>query len=94
MTAPKVTAEEAHEPAYAMVPKTVTDALALLGYTLIPTDPASVEDMVERGGLAPLGKAQNHSRDLPQPKLTTFIAWRNANEKLKPTPFSPPQYRS
>ena len=49
--APKLTAEEAFRRAAISDPEDAAIALselASLGYTLIPTDPASVEDLVER----------------------------------------------
>ena len=51
MTAPKLTAEEAFRRAAISDPEDAAIALselASLGFTLIPTDPASVEAMVER----------------------------------------------
>ena len=59
MSAPKLTPEKASailaaQEAFWRCGPTIplTDTLAGLGYTLIPTDPASVEDMVDRGAKA------------------------------------------
>ena len=53
MTAPKLTPEQALSKAFSKVfhanEGSASDVFAALGYTLIPTDPASVEDMVDRG---------------------------------------------